>query len=205
MKHADGTPVDTVHLLRTMQQHHVSLSQMADQKANILIGATTVVFALVVREGHESGMSIPLLILAVMSFTAAALCVLAVIPSTGGKSRRPPANPNYLFFGAFADLSEAEFEVEMYKILGDNGSIHRAMIRDVHQLGSVLKHKKYKFLAYGYRVFIAGLALTLAAFLVQTLVAQFHPSAGKPALSAIPCGSGGGALGKPDPRCPKAS
>ena len=160
---------DAIYLLRTMQQHHVALSSMADQKANILIGATLVVFALIVREGTVAGMSVPLLILAVSAFLAAALCVLAVIPSIG--TPRRSGNPNLLFFGSFADLDEASFVARMAPILADNRVLHAAMLRDIHQLGCVLKHKKYKYLAWGYRVFIAGLAATLVAYAVTQALA----------------------------------
>jgi len=163
-----GIASDAIYLLRTMQQHHVALSAMADTKANILIGATLVLFALIVREGATIGMSVPLLILATTSFVAAALCVLAVIPSVGTPKRA--SAPNMLFFGSFANHDEAGFLKNMAPILADNATLHAAMLRDIHQLGCVLKHKKYKYLAWGYRVFIAGLAITLVAFVVQQLL-----------------------------------
>lgn len=164
-----GKAGDAIYLLRTMQQHHVALSQMADAKANILIGATLVLFALIVREGATIGMSVPLLILATTSFVAAALCVLAVIPSIGTPKRAGGA-PNMLFFGSFANYNEAEFKALMAPILADDAVLHAAMLRDIHQLGCVLKHKKYKYLAWGYRVFIAGLAVTLVAFGIDQLI-----------------------------------
>ena len=163
-----GSASDAIYLLRTMQQHHVALSAMADTKANILIGATLVLFALIIREGAGLGMTAPLLILATTSFVAASLCVLAVIPSIG--TPRRAGAPNMLFFGSFANYDEAEFRAKMAPILADNATLHAAMLRDIHQLGCVLKHKKYKYLAWGYRVFIAGLAVTLAAFGVEKLV-----------------------------------
>lgn len=168
MSDGSGKSKDTIYLLRTMQQHHVALSSMADQKANILIGATLVLFALIVREGAAIGMSWPLLILATTSFNAASLCVLAVIPSIGSPKRA--SAPNMLFFGNFASYSEAEFKAHMAPILADDATLHAAMLRDIHQLGCVLKHKKYKYLAWGYRVFIAGLAATLVAFAVDQLI-----------------------------------
>ena len=163
-----GSASDAIYLLRTMQQHHVALSAMADTKANILIGATLVLFALIIREGAGVGMTAPLLILATTSFIAASLCVLAVIPSIG--TPRRAGAPNMLFFGSFANYDEAEFRAKMAPILADNATLHAAMLRDIHQLGCVLKHKKYKYLAWGYRVFIAGLAVTLVAFGVEQLV-----------------------------------
>jgi len=57
-------PKEAVTLLRTTQQHHVQLSMMADQKANMLIGATFVVFTLAIGQGAAADFSLPLMILA---------------------------------------------------------------------------------------------------------------------------------------------
>jgi hypothetical protein len=165
----DDSHANAIHLLRTMQAHHVMLSSMADQKANILIGVNSVIFALVVREG--AAMTPPLLVLAASSGLAAILCMLAVVPVFGvRKPKGPPMPPNILFFGAFTNLSEAQFMHELDVINTDDVKIRRAMARDVYQLGQVLKNKKYKYLGWAYRVFIGGLLLTFVAFVVQQLV-----------------------------------
>lgn len=157
---------NSVHLLRTMQAHHVALSSMADQKANILIGVNSVIFALVIRE--HAAMTPPLLILGAASLAAAVLCMIAVMPAIGGPSKRStPVRPNILFFGAFASLSEDEFHQRLDRILLTDAAIREAMIRDVHQLGVVLQFKKYKYLGWGYRVFVVGMLATLAAFVIE--------------------------------------
>lgn len=162
------THPNAIHLLRTMQAHHVTLSAMADQKANILIGVNSVIFALVVREG--SAMTPPMLVLAASSSLAAILCMLAVVPSIGGAGpKQPVMEPNILFFGAFTNLSEAEFVAELDVINCDDARIRQAMARDVYQLGHVLKFKKYRYLAMAYRVFIIGLLLTFAVFALTKL------------------------------------
>ena len=96
---------NAIHLLRTMQQHHVTLSAMADQKASIIIGVNSVVFALVVKEAATNP---ALLVLAASSGLAAVLCMLAVLPKLGG-GKGPAAPPNLLFFGGFTQLSEANW------------------------------------------------------------------------------------------------
>jgi hypothetical protein len=151
-----------------MQAHHVSLSAMADQKANILIGVNSVIFALVVREG--SAMTPPMLVLAASSGLAAILCMLAVVPAFG--SKKPDAAiapPNILFFGAFTNMTEAAFVAALDDINCDDAKIRRAMARDVYQLGYVLKHKKYRYLSLAYRVFMAGLVLTFAVYVITKL------------------------------------
>ncbi len=155
--------------LQTIQQHHVTLSQMADQKANIVIAAASVIFAIVVSQGqgHAGHLSPSLLILAVSAFCGAGCCIFAVMPSIG----RPPKtkNHNMLFFGAFADLPEPEWRDHMVKILSSNEGIHDAMLRDIHQMGWVLKNTKFKYLGYGYRIFVIGLAATLIVYSLEQI------------------------------------
>ncbi|WP_156874516.1 Pycsar system effector family protein [Sandarakinorhabdus limnophila] len=155
---------NAIHLLRTMQQHHVTLSAMADQKASIIIGVNSVVFALVVKEAATNP---ALLVLAASSGLAAVLCMLAVLPKLGG-GKGPAAPPNLLFFRGFTQMSEADWIGWLDRTNADDHAIQVAMARDVYQLGQVLAQKKYKYLGWGYRVIIGGLIATFVVFLLQT-------------------------------------
>jgi Family of unknown function (DUF5706) len=162
---------NAIHLIRTMQAHHVTLSAMADQKASIIIGVNSVIFALVVKEAATNP---ALLVLALSSGLAAVLCMLAVLPKLGGgngptQSQAPP--PNLLFFAGFTQMDEADWIDWLERTNADDHAIQKAMARDVYQLGQVLAQKKYKYLSWGYRVFIGGLITTFAVFLIQTAVA----------------------------------
>src|SRR5881275_1267992 len=94
--------VDGVHLLRTTQQVQYQLSQMADQKASMLLGITFVVFTISVGQARVGAPPQPaLLILGAAAFVSAILAVSAVLPSI----RPPPADEgadNLLFFGVFS-------------------------------------------------------------------------------------------------------
>ena len=165
-RHApDASHANAIHLIRTMQAHHVTLSAMADQKASIIIGVNSVIFALVVKEAAHNP---ALLVLAATSGLAAVLCMLAVLPKLGG-GKAPVAPPNLLFFSGFTQMSEADWIDWLERTNADDQAIQRAMARDVYQLGQVLAQKKYKFLGWGYRVFIGGLIATFTVFLVQSM------------------------------------
>lgn len=157
-------PDSAIQLLRTMQAHHVSLSQMADQKAGILMASASVVFSITVGQVTKQGITAPFLSLGLSTFAAAAFAVAAILPSTR-KIRGP--NANILFFGAFVDLTEAEFKARLTDILHNENEITQAMLRDVYQLGMVLHRKKYRYLAAAYRVFLTGLLVTFIVFVAQ--------------------------------------
>ncbi|MEK6638742.1 MAG: Pycsar system effector family protein [Pseudomonadota bacterium] len=154
--------INAIHLVRTTQQINVTLSQMADQKASILMGATFVVFTIGVGQAARQALSVPLLILIAFSFLSALLAVFAIMPSV-----TPTKNGgnNILFFGVFSRMTESDYTDEVMENLHDDEHIYRTMLRDVYQNGLVLQNKKYKYLGYAYRVFLAGMMLTLIALM----------------------------------------
>ena len=135
---------NAVHLVRTTQQINLTLSQMADQKASILMGAT-------------------------FSFISAMLAVFAILPSVATKPI-PGGHPNILFFGTFTMMGEDEFADAVLGELKSDETIYRAMLRDIYQNGQVLQRKKYRFLGYAYRAFLAGLVLTVATLIAERLL-----------------------------------
>jgi hypothetical protein len=160
-----GTPANAIHLVRTTQQAHYQLSQMADQKASILMGATFVIFTITIGQAKGgSGAPLALLILGGFAFFAAVLAVLAILPATHMKQTGPV---NLLFFGSFARLEEDDYIEQMLDALETDESIYRTMANDIYQNGVVLERKKYRLLGYAYRVFLLGLTASFIAFIVQ--------------------------------------
>ena len=45
------------------------------------------------------------------------------------------------------------------------------MLRDTYQNGVILARRKYRFLAYAYRLFVVGLTLTFLAFVYEMTLA----------------------------------
>jgi hypothetical protein len=161
-------PPNAIHLVRTSQQITMQLSQMADQKASILMGATFVVFTLAVGQARSGTLALPLAILATFSFLSALLAVSAVLPRV---SKTPPVifrdgkdHSNILFFGRFAAMEENEFIAAVKARIRTEEDMYEIMLRDTYQNGVVLARRKYRYLAYAYRLFVAGLTLTFAAF-----------------------------------------
>ncbi|MEM7690702.1 MAG: Pycsar system effector family protein [Pseudomonadota bacterium] len=155
-----------IHLVRTAQINTLTLSQMADQKASILIGATFVVFSLVVTKLVGSAFTLSILCLSLTAFVSSFCAVYAVLPSSkGGAPSEEGAN--LLFFANFAAMDEAAWQEAVLENLHHDEALFRVMLRDVHQNGQVLYRRKYRFLSYAYRVFLGGLFLTLLAYLAE--------------------------------------
>lgn len=159
--------VNAVHLVRTATHTNLALSQMADQKASILMGATFVVFTIAIGQMRGGTVSLALLVLAGFAFLSAMCAVAAILPAIAPKNGNG-VQPNLLFFGTFTHLSETEFADRVLAELGEDERIYRTMLRDIHQNGMVLQHKKYRFLRLAYLLFLAGLIVTFAIFLWES-------------------------------------
>jgi pycsar effector protein len=155
---------NAAHLVRTVQLAHVQLSAMADQKASILMGATFVIFTITIGQARTAAHPLPLLILGAGAFFSAVFAVLAILPAT---HYRKLGSGNLLFFGSFTQLSEEDFTARLMERLRSDDRIYRTMLHDIYQNGVVLERKKYRLLGYAYRIFLAGLTASFAAFVVE--------------------------------------
>ena len=158
-----------IHLVRTAQQMQLALSQMADQKASILMGATFVVFTISVGQAKSGTITISLAVLALSAFLSALCAVYAVLPSIRPPKKGFVGKPNKLFFGHFTQLDEDEWTEGILERLRSDEGVFRTMLHDMYQNGQVLQGKKYKYLGRAYRVFIVGLSVTVVAFIVENL------------------------------------
>jgi hypothetical protein len=161
-----GYTRDAIYLVRTVTQANLSLSQMADQKAGLLMGATFVVFTIAVSQASRGPVPLSLLLLAVFAFVSAFCAVAAIMPAIKPPPR-PSGNENILFFGVFTAMSEDEFTERVLEQLHSDEAVFRTMLRDVYQNGQVLQRKKYRLLGWAYRLFLTGLTLTVISFLVE--------------------------------------
>ena len=162
---AETYSVQAIHALRTAQNNTLRLSQMADQKASILMGATFLVFSIAVGRSLAGDLPWPLAILAVFAFLSSLCAATAIMPSVG--KPRGGGLRNKLFFGHFHDREEEEWTREVLGDLHTDEAVFRLMLHDIYQNGQVLQRKKYRFMGYAYRIFIVGLVATLVSFVTE--------------------------------------
>ncbi len=161
-----------IHLVRTLQTVTMQLSQMADQKASILMGATFVVFTIAVGQARNATMPLALVVLAVFAFISAVLAVTAVLPRVS--PHKSEIGSNILFFGNFSKMSEDEFVDLVQSRLLREEDVLATILRDIYQNGAVLARRKYRFLALAYRTFIVGLSVTLVVFVIEFARTMMH-------------------------------
>lgn len=155
-------------VIRTMQQHHVQLSALADTKAGLIITISSIVLTIALSRASEPALRPALLTLAAACLLSLLLAIIAVLPTFAGSRRG--AGRNILFFGHFAPLTEDEFLDEMAHVLSSDRTLYETALRDIYSLGKYLYRKKYRFLRYAYVALLAGFIL---ATVVEVYVLAF--------------------------------
>lgn len=155
-----------IHLMRTAQVNALTHARMADQKASILLGATFLVFSLSITRALTGTVPVALSVLACFAFASSLGAVMAVLPAVG-RPRGKETNANLLFFGHFAWRDEDEWTEDLLDAMETDESVYRTMAHDMYQNGLVLQKRKFRYLSVAYRLFIAGLIVTLMVFAVE--------------------------------------
>ena len=169
MPSPSGYSNHAIHLVRTSQQINLMLSQMADAKASILMGATFLVFTIAVGQARNGALPVLLGVLALFAFVSAICAVFAVLPSVSSptSARLNDGKPNKLFFGYFTHMDEDVWTDSILAELHADETVFRTMLHDIYQNGQVLQRKKYRYLAYAYKTFMAGLTITAITFAIE--------------------------------------
>jgi Family of unknown function (DUF5706) len=158
-------------ILRTTQQHHVTLSAMADTKASIIITVSSIVLTLSMGKLDQPDLRVSVLTLTVFTLLALLLAILAVLPKYRPLRLKPgqplPPHFNLLFFGHFSELDQQRYMREMAERLKADGSVYRSMASDIYSLGSYLSHHKYRYLRLSYICFLIG-------FIASVLIEAVH-------------------------------
>jgi hypothetical protein len=160
-------------MFRVSLRNHISLSQIADDKANTLISVNAIILSIVLSALFPKLDSNPWLLypgisLILVSITTIIMATLSTIPKTsqGVITEEDVKNKrgNLLFFGNFHKMSLKEYEWGVGELMKDGKYLYSSLTRDLYFLGLVL-NRKYRLLRYGYFTFVIGLVLSIALFL----------------------------------------
>ncbi|MCW3796747.1 DUF5706 domain-containing protein [Sphingomonas sp. BN140010] len=153
-------PKEVHNLLVAADVGHMALSEMADNKSSMLMGASFVVFSLSIGTISEGKASLPLLLLTLFSFMATLLGILTVRPGRARKWKVTPETANLLYFGSFTNISRADYVEQMIKVLSSEEATYRHLAGSIYDHGCVLKREKYRWLYWSYTFFLTGLVVT---------------------------------------------
>ncbi|WP_299102149.1 Pycsar system effector family protein [uncultured Winogradskyella sp.] len=163
-------------MFRVALRNHITLSDIADTKANILLSVNAIIISLVLSNlvskldnPTNEYLIWPTFIFTIFTVVSIVLSVIATRPNvTSGKfTKEDVANKkvNLLFFGNFHKMKLEEFEWAMEEMMQDKEYLYGSLTKDLYFLGLVL-NRKYKILRLTYTFFAIGIVVSVISFAI---------------------------------------
>ena len=161
-------------MLRLTSENHMRLSEMADNKANILISVNAIIISVILsvlirKIEVDKHLAIPTMIFLVSSLITIVISILATRPkiTKGSFTREDILNrrTNLLFFGNFFNTGLEEYKWGMATMMKDPNYLYGTLVDDIYYLGRVLG-RKYKLVRIAYSVFMIGIIVSALAFIL---------------------------------------
>ncbi|MBW2452799.1 MAG: hypothetical protein JRF07_10655 [Deltaproteobacteria bacterium] len=147
--------------LRANLSKHMTLNQMADHKASMIITAASLILTISVTQFDKLGLAM-FLVMVLSSGSAILFSIFAIIPALHVKGF-----VNLFYFRSFAQVSEDQF-IELFKeTISDKDKLYDAYLREIYYLG---KHR----LTYKYRWISGGLWSLLFGLAAATIMTVFR-------------------------------
>lgn len=165
-------------MFRITASNSQRLSDMADNKANILLTVNSIILSLVVSVLLRSldknpHLIIPTIILMTVVVTVMVFAILSTIPKIPPgyftEQQVEDKSVNLLFFGNFYKMPHDIYKESMDKAMEDSEFLYAMLTKDVYAQGVVLG-RKYKLLRYGYGIFMFGLIISVLAFVFSIVL-----------------------------------
>ncbi|MAD96472.1 MAG: phosphohydrolase [Flavobacteriaceae bacterium] len=167
-------------MFRVALRNHITLSDIADTKANILLSVNAIIISmtfstLIPKLDNPSNtyLVIPSVIFIFFTVICMILSILATRPNvTQGKfTKEDVANKkvNLLFFGNFHKMKLNDFEWGITEMMQDRDYLYGSLTKDLYFLGLVL-NRKYGLLRVTYNVFMIGIIVSVIAFTVAFIM-----------------------------------
>jgi len=159
---------------KTALRNHIDLSNIADNKANIMISVNALILTLALPFLIDKSIDNPHFLLPTIVMSA--VCLSSMIFATlstrpikmnGYTSKEQILNneSNLFFFGNYHKMSYEEYKFGVEHILSDSKALDDSITRDLYYLGKSLG-KKFSFLRICYNVFMFGISATVLAMLI---------------------------------------
>ena len=164
-------------LFRVTLKNHITLSDIADTKANILLSVNAIIISLALSNlipkldnPSNDYLIYPTVIFVMFSVISMVLAVLATRPNvTSGEFTKEDVKQkkvNLLFFGNFHKMSLSDYQWAIDELISDKDYIYTSLTKDLYYLGLVL-NRKYRLLRWTYTIFMIGMVISVIAFAVS--------------------------------------
>jgi len=165
-------------MFRITSNNHQRLSDMADNKAHIMISTNSIILSVVLsvllrKLEDNTHLILPTILLLVTCVVAMVFSILATRPNipSGIFTQDDLRNKrvNLLFFGNFYRMNLPDFDHGMRELMDDRDFLYGSLIKDLHGQGVVLG-RKYRLMRTSYNIFMYGIVASVLCFIVAMII-----------------------------------
>ena len=181
LQKAEGRPERGIEtMFRLTSKNHLTLSGMADSKANIMISVNSIIISILIgalmqKLDSNPHLIIPTIILLTVNLVSMVFSILSIRPNVtkGLFTREDIENQrtNLLFFGNFHKMKRDDYHWGMNQLMDNASFLYSSLIDDIYFLGVVLA-TKYSYLRYSYNIFMYGIVIAVVAFVVSNFFVE---------------------------------
>lgn len=169
-KKGKGYSKNTISILRTTLRNNIELTNIADNKANVLLSLNALMLTFIVPLMipnqdliMEEGLFIPLGILIVTCLATISISVFVLRPSKLGGQKIQINEKNQIspfFFGNFERMSKSDYLDYSNSVLEDEEKVKTFLSNDFYHIGARLS-EKMRWIRLAFNIFIFGLILSI--------------------------------------------
>ena len=162
-------------MFKTASRNHIDLSNLADNKANMMLSVNAGIITIAIPLGSTYIDSVPFLLvpLIVLLITCMASMIYATLATRPiqmhgytDMDKIKSGNSNLFFFGNFYKMNFNEYQDGLQHVVADEENLEGSIMRDLYFLGKSLG-KKYNQLRMCYNLFMIGIIITVIVFVIS--------------------------------------
>jgi hypothetical protein len=156
-------------MIKTMLTNLVRLSELADQKAGLMISVNSIIISIILsfiftNDNFNQKLLIPSGILVSVSIFTIIFSVFATKPKLGLFKSNKVHPEDILFFNSYAKMDINDYREQMLNLIENEKELNVKLIDNIHAQGVVLK-RKYKQIGIAYSIFLIGFPIAVAYFI----------------------------------------
>ena len=166
-------------MFRIASREHAELMSNVHQKSGFLASINAIILSIILsvlstKLDENPHLLIPTILLLITCVGTIYFVIMAtrpvfINPSNEGFNME---TQNIMFFGHFSNMAWKDYRDKLKIITRDDIALFDTFSKNIYYQGLILK-KKYNLLAIGYNIFIAGLIISILAFVISMVVQSY--------------------------------
>lgn len=158
-------------LFRLVSKNQYTLNTMIDRKSNILISINALILSIILgtvygQLDRDPHLIYPVVMMLLTNIISIAFAIFATRPELKHGEKK---SNNILFYGNFNDMAEDDYVEKITSLMYQGDELYKTIAKDTFHLGKTID-KKFRLLRKSFHVFLAGIILSVIAFILCHLM-----------------------------------